>query len=76
MSKPFKSKTKISDLLDMVHMTLVKKKKGTVILKHLQAIDEKIKSGELEDFEVDTPFYWTAIFKDIKDNGYNITEKK
>lgn len=71
--KPLVSKVTIGDLLDMVHLTIIKKRKiNNVILKELKAIDEKIKKGKLKNYEVDCPLYWVAIFKDIEDNGYKL----
>lgn len=61
--------TRISDLLSVIHYTIIKNhpsKSNTVILDELNSIDNKIKSGELEDYKVDD----TAFFKSII-NSYN-----
>ncbi len=72
---PLKSKTTIKDLLDMVHYTIIKEQKvNNVILEELEAIDKKIESGELKNYEINCPIYWTAVFKDVKENGYNISK--
>jgi hypothetical protein len=72
---PLKSSTKIQDLLDMIHLTIIKEKGvNDVILTEIQAIEDKIKSGALIDYDVNTPLYWTAVFADVKNNGYTVIE--
>lgn len=72
---PLKSTTKIQDLLDMIHLTIIKERGvNDVILAEIQAIEDKIKSGALIDYDVNTPLYWTAVFADVKSNGYTLIE--
>ena len=52
----------ISDLLDMVHFTIIKKKgENNIILDELDSIDKKIKSGELKNYVVNETTYFRAI---------------
>ena len=71
---PLKSKTTIQDLLDIIHLTIVKEKgENDVVLKEINAIGDAINNGTLTNYDINTPLYWTAIFKDVKDNGYLVT---
>lgn len=70
---PLKSITTISDLLEMVHLTIIKENGSNyIILKELEAIDKKIKSGKLKNYNVNTPLYWTCVHHDIKSNYPNV----
>lgn len=77
MSEPLKSIVTISDLLDIIHMTIIKEQGDNfVILDEINSIGEKIKKGELKNYNINTPMYWTCVFEDIKRNGYIINENR
>lgn len=61
--------TKISDLLDVIHLTVIKNspaKENDIMLDELKSIDEKIKNGLLANYTVDVPFFRTIILTEIK----------
>lgn len=63
--RSFQSQTLISDLLDIVHMVIIKAEgENDIILKELKSIDDKIASGKLENYPVDNhPFFKTMLSK-------------
>jgi len=72
---PLQSKTTIGDLMDIVHFTIIKKhpsKRNDIILTELQSIEKKIEKGELENYNISHPMWWTCVFKDVGDNGYHL----
>lgn len=74
--EPLKSKTTIQDLLDVIHFTVIKNEKvNKKCLKEIQSIQDKIHSGKLQNYNVQTPMWWTCVFSDVKENGYEIKPK-
>lgn len=72
---PLRSKTTIQDLLDVIHFTVIKNEKvNKKILKEIQSIEKKIQSGKLPNYNVQTPMWWTCLFADMKENGYEIKQ--
>lgn len=72
-SKPLKTRVTIKDIVNLIHMTIIQKhpdQENTIILNEIKSIDSKIKNGQLENYQVDHPFYWTCVFGEMKDNGY------
>lgn len=62
-------KVVISDLLTVIHYTIIKKLgENSIILEELSAIDKKIQSGELEDFKVEGIPFWETIKTMINEN--------
>lgn len=63
--------TVISDLLDIIHMVIIKEKgENDIILDELQSIDKKLKSGQLPNYEVNkNPLYRTIINSYINTNN-------
>lgn len=56
----------ISDLLYIIHYTIIKyKKENDVILEELQAIDEKITSGSLLNYAVNDVAFWKSMINII-----------
>jgi hypothetical protein len=52
----------IEDLLDVIHKAIIKNKgENKVILKELRSIDNKIKTGKLENYKVDDITYWKHL---------------
>ena len=74
--EPLKSTVTLQDLTDIIHMTVIKNEKvNKKILKEIQSIQDKINSGKLKNYHVQTPLWWTCVFADVKANGYEIKEK-
>lgn len=73
---PLRSKTTIQDLLDVIHFTVIKNEKvNNKILKEIQSIQDKIHSGKLPNYHIQTPMWWTCLFADMKENGYEVKQK-
>ncbi len=53
----------ISDLLDVVHTTIIKEKgKNDIILDELRSIEKKIDEGKLKNYRiVDNPFWYSIL---------------
>jgi hypothetical protein len=57
----------ISDLLIVIHRVIIKEQKANeVILKELSAIDEKISTGVLKDYDVSNDAFWKSMMNKIK----------
>jgi hypothetical protein len=57
----------ISDLLIVIHRVIIKEQKANeVILKELSAIDEKISTGVLKDYDVSNDVFWKSMMNKIK----------
>ncbi len=63
--------TKISDLLDIIHLAIIKEspeEENKVVLAELEAIDKKLNSGELPNYEVkNVPLFRTVVAKEYKE---------
>lgn len=59
--------TRISDLIDVIHSTIIKNEgNNDVILHELQAIDNALQSGNLQNYIVDVPFFRSIIQAEAK----------
>jgi hypothetical protein len=68
-SKPLVSDTTIEDLLDIIHRTIIKENgDNNISVKHIAAISKLIRDGKLKNYAINTPFYWGAVFHDVKKN--------
>lgn len=66
---PLVSETTIEDLLDIIHRTIIKENgDNNISVKHIAAISQLIKDGKLKNYAVNTPLYWSAVFRDVKTN--------
>ena len=71
MNKKSKLPVTLSDLLTVIHYTIIKKRgKNEIILKELAEIDAKINNGELENYEVNETTFWKSLI-----NNYNTIGK-
>lgn len=62
MKEEQKDTIKITDLLDVVHYTVIKNKgENTIILNELQMIERKISEGKLENYPVQGITFWESI---------------
>lgn len=66
MKEESKDTIVISDLLDVIHYTVIKNEgENTVILHELQAIDRKIKEGRLANYPVQGVTFWESILSKL-----------
>lgn len=57
--------TKVSDLLDVIHMVIIKNEGvNEIILDEIKSIDEKIKTGQLVNYTVDVPLFSTIVISE------------
>lgn len=57
----------ISDLLTVIHKVIIKEQgENQIILKELSAIDEKISTGQLKDYDVSNDAFWKSMMNKIK----------
>lgn len=60
--------TTISDLLDVIHETIIANKgENNAILAQLQAIDMVMQEGDLENYIVDVPFFRSIVLQEAKE---------
>ncbi len=57
----------ISDLLDVIHFTIIRKYgENDIILTQLKEIDDIIQSGKLENLKVEGTPFWESIKNSLK----------
>lgn len=64
----------IGDLLDLIHMVIIKEQKeNEIILKELTSIDEKIETGALVNYDVTNHAFWKT-WENKRNEGKSYTE--